>query len=295
MFRNTKENFLLKAGVTLFCCAGLFFILLYSELEKLNVTPEIQKIQSFPLLIFLSLIIAPIFEELTFRSPFAKFKYSIFLSTFGIVGYILISKNYYILILLSLFAFLYILQKLRKIIKNRFFLYIFSSIIFSLIHYKLNDFGNFLTVIPMFFQFSVGLILIWITINFGLVKSMLFHFLYNFIFIFVLFISLQFPDTTINTIEQNGNSLIWSKTQIFDSEGTKIIIPNDHEISAKNVSIKGFLELNNLVTDSLIIKDEFLMHYNIKISGNTKTNLDSKIITNLLLKGKLIEKSKNKK
>lgn len=289
MLEKTKDNLLVKVGATLFCCTGLIFIMFYSEFEKLDVTHEIQKIKSFPLLIIISLIIAPIFEEITFRSSFTKFKYSFILSIVCIFGYILTTKNYYLSFFLILFIFLFVLQKLIKMNVNRFLFYVTNSILFSLIHYKITDFHNFITIIPMFFQFSVGLILIWITLNFGLIKSMLFHFFYNFIFVLVLFCTLQFPDATSQTIEHNESSLTWNKTPIFNGEGTKTIIPNDHEIEAKSISVTDFLILNNLNKDNLLINEDYLMHYNIKIKSNNKKKLKKEDIIQLLIKADLIE------
>lgn len=291
MLEKTKDNLLIKVGVTLFSCTSLLFLYFYSDLEKLDVTPEIQKIKSFSLLVILTLIIAPILEELTFRSVFAKFKFSFLLSTICIMGYILVTKNHYLLILLFLFIILFVMQKLGKMNVNRFFLYISNSIIFSLVHYKTNDFNNFITIIPMFFQLSVGLILIWITLNYGLIKSVLFHFFYNFIFILVLFYTLQFPNITSHSIEYNEILLTWNKTPILNAEGTKIIIPNEQEIEVKSASISTFLKLKNIKDDRLSIKENHFLLFNIKIKckSNNHKKLDEEDIIQLLTKADLVE------
>ena len=144
----------------------------------------------------------------------------------------------------------------------------------------------------MFFQFSFGLILIWVVLNFNLFKSIVTHFLFNLFFVIIITLPLQFPQIESKNFNYLGYNFNYSKTPFFNNKNTIIRIPNDYSISAENVDINKFY--NSFDSNSKKIKinvDNKFYKFNIyikKIDSKAK-KLDTKTIELLLKKAKLIE------
>lgn len=287
-FRNYNFNYLVITGAVIFCCTlllytiiSLFFIQELSESSRLN------SINNYYFFVISALLIAPIIEEFIFRGYFLnKFLFKM-TSILGIIFYINVSGNLYLYFLICLIVILHFIKKFNPI-----YIYFLNSLTFTLVHYKLSDFNSIFTIIPMFFQFSLGLILIWIVLNFNLIKSILFHFLYNFICVVIFTIPLQFPEKRIRRIEQLGYKFEWNKTPIFNSKNIIISRPNEYEITAKNIDIQNLYNAFETNSKKIKVSNEnkfYRFKFKIIKIDSTANKLDSKTMVLLLKKADLIE------
>lgn len=285
---NYRFNFLLKIGAVIFCCTlFLYFIIYYYFENDFKAISRVKNItNNYFYLVFTSLILAPLFEELAFRGYFKEKPFYQVISFIGIAIFIFFSNNFYLYLLYLSFIIIHFLKK-----KNIKYLFFINSLIFSLVHYNFNDFDSVFTILPMFFQFALGLILIWVVLNFNLLKSILLHFLFNFILIVILTIPLQFPDNSINIVEHSGFIIESQKVAIFNGN-TIISRENEFNIVAKNVNIIKFYKIfNSNFKNIKISKESMFYNYDIKIEklDTTKSKLDYKKVKLLLKESKLIE------
>lgn len=288
MLKNKKENQLLYAGAGIFFCTCVIYaILSVYHLDLLPVPNRFGDFSRIISILFAALIAAPIFEEFVFRSVFLKRKLFTFFFYTGSVAFIIILKNYYLLILLSV---IFLLEYQIKN-KNLNIFFVLNSILFALLHYKISDFHSIFSVIPVFFQFSIGLILIWITLNYGLKWSIITHFFINASILVPVFLVLQFPtDTKSYTLESNGNRFKWEKTSIM---GTFKISYSDRKVIAERATIEQFIDLfsnGNLklkVTDSLS-----LFRYHFKLENQNKKPFKADEVEHILIKSGLAEPDK---
>lgn len=288
ILKKYNFNYLLLTGATIFCCTMLIYIIIskfYSN--EINSLSRFDSINNYYLLIFSALVIAPIFEELFFRGYFTNNSFLKIFSFAGCSFYIYVTDNSYLYIFVFILVFLHFVKKI-----NRIYFYVFNSVLFSLVHYKLYDFKSIITIIPMFFQFSFGLILIWVILNFNLFKSIITHFLFNLFFIIILTFPLQFPQKENKNFDYLGYNISSSKTPFFKNKNTIISRPNDYTISAENVDIIKFY--NSFDSNSKHIKinaDNKFYKFKIYIKriDSTANKLDTKTIELLLKKANLIE------
>ena len=239
--------------------------------------------------VFFLLIIAPFFEELIFRGCFTKISYFKVIPYLGILVYIYLTNNHY------LFVFYIILVIILLFIKNKeFIIYIINSLIFSLVHYNITDFESINNIIPMFLQFSLGLIFIWIVLNYNILRSIFFHFLYNLILVIIFTIPLQTPKKETNEIIYIGYKFQWSKTPILTSKNSSISMPNKYEINADNIDLNSFYHIFENKSKKIKIKEDNLFYkFNFKLKKNdpSANELDDKTVKKILTKASLIEKT----
>ena len=288
ILKKYNFNYLVLSGAVIFCCTLISYIiiLLFFE-EEINDLSRLNSINNYYLFVFIALIIAPIFEELFFRGYFTNNLLLKIFSFFGIIFYIYTTDNFYLYVLLFFMGILHFIKKI-----NRIYIYFINSIIFSLVHYKLYDFDSIFTILPMFFQFSLGLILIWVVLNFNLIKSILTHFFFNFLIVIIFSIPLQFPKIEIKKMEYLGYKMEWNKTPIFNSENTIISTPNSYEVFAENVEILQFYNTFKTNSKKINVKSDnkfFKFKFRIIRIDSTANKLDHKTVELLLKKANLIE------
>lgn len=288
IFKKYNFNYLLLTGATIFCCNMLIYLIIskfYSN--QINSLSRFDSINNYYLLVFSALVIAPIFEELFFRGYFTNNTFLKIFSFVGCVFYIYITGNSYLYVFIFILVFLHFVKKIYTV-----YFYVINSTLFSLVHYKLYDFKSMITIIPMFFQFSFGLILIWVVLNFNLFKSIITHFLFNLFFIIILTIPLQFPNNENKNFDYLGYNINCRKIPFFNNKNTIISIPNDYTISAENVDINKFYNSFNSNSKKIKINvDNKFYKYkiNIKRIDSTANKLDTKTIELILKKANLIE------
>ncbi len=282
-----KDNLLLKLGVAIYCCT---LLMLFFFIDEKYYFEKIAKIQNFWLFVFMALFIAPIFEEISFRGIFVKNKFlnvvSIVLSLF----YIIITNNHYLIIFFLSFVIIKLfINKVRFL--NYWYLYIINSIIFSLVHYKLNVFLNFERVLPVFIQFSAGLILIWVVINYGLICSMLVHLFMNFLVIIPLFISIQYVDTKEKTTENNMYQLKLVETPILNGSITVFNMPNEREVIIKKANLFKIMNYFNIDVKRYKPVNNPFINYNLQLSTKKEDlKIEESEVVKLFIESKLIEK-----
>lgn len=285
-FNLYKDNYLLKYGVALFCCATLVFLvlILFFEDKIINLS-RLDSFSNFNSFVFSAIIVAPIIEEFVFRGYFTEKKIIIYLSFLGSIIYVFITDNYYLLSLIILLVILHFFKNKKK------YLYIVNCLFFSVVHYNLNDFSSFFTILPMFIQFSIGFILIWVVINFGILKSIILHFIYNLIIVIIMSFPLIFPNKNVRSKHYNGYKIEWNKVSILNNN-TFISRPNDYSIVANNITIFDFYNIINNRNDSIAISVKEKFHkfsFKVERIDSTANELNSVTIKSLLKQTKLIE------
>jgi len=208
MFKKTLKNWLLKLGIVSFA----LLILLQVVFAALEIDyPPISRDMlgedlSFGWFVILGVIVAPLFEEIAFRGFFTSKRWLRITSFVVLLVFIGLSFSYFSLALLLLYILsVYLNDRSDK--KRINLLLVMNAVLFAGIHYTANDFITSLGVVAIFAQFGMGLILLWITINFGLIKAMLFHAFYNGLLIALLFMALQYPSPEKHTSESEHLTL----------------------------------------------------------------------------------------
>jgi membrane protease YdiL (CAAX protease family) len=169
-------------------------------------------------LVFAALIIAPVLEELAFRGAFVNSKVYAIVSLVLTTGFVALTyKNYYVMGTFVIFVVAFFVYK-QKPSKALFKLVCISNaLLFGFVHYKMEDFASIERGFIVLFQISVGFALIWITINFSLVRSMIAHGIYNALAMGIFIYSLQFPDTKLNRYEDENVTVEWQNVPYFES------------------------------------------------------------------------------
>lgn len=259
-------------------------ISLYFE-DKITNLSRLDSFSNYNSFVFSALLVAPIIEEFVFRGYFTEKKIMIYISLLGSITYVFITHNYYLLFLIVILILLHFFKN-KKIL-----LYILNCLFFSVVHYKLNDFSSFFTILPMFFQFSIGAILIWVVINFGILKTIIIHFIYNLIFVLIMSFPLLFPNKDIKSKRYIGYKIEWNKVSIFNNN-TSIIKPNDYTIVADNITINDFYKTFRGEKGKITINMNerfYKFSFDVQRVDSTANELNSETIKTILKQIKLIE------
>ncbi len=288
MLKRYDKNYLLVTGGILFFSTLLLYLLVVfffpKELDNLS---RNRITNNFYYFAFVAVLVAPILEELTFRTLFLKNKFFPLLFFIGTAIYIFITANYYLYALYFLILYLFFYKK------DTVLIFISNACLFSLVHYKSTDFVSIYTILPMFFQFSLGLMLIWVVVNFGLLKSIIAHLCFNLFIVSILAIKIQFPDSKNHKIIYNGYAMHWVKLPIFNNKDNMISLSSEYEVEAVNIDLDKFYKIYS--KDSKMIKitsDNEFNVFEIKIEriDNKATTIDAKLIEDLFIKAGLVER-----
>src|SRR5690606_21906481 len=140
-------------------------------------------------------------------------------------------------------------------------------------------------------HFSLAIILSYITINYNLLKAILFHIVYNTItiafFLYPLFIS----KNTLKSGNIEGSNYIFAE-KYYSLTNEKEIIQTINGIELKNTSI---IDIDKFIFEKkLTQKYKFNIHpyqiLYIKVSDNNNSKTNEEIIINILLRHNVIEK-----
>lgn len=283
LLNRTKGNWLIYNGGI-----GLMLFLLFSVFVNFDEFSDSSRMNinlPFFWFLFFGVLIAPITEELFFRGLFIKHKIKkIVAIIFPIIVFFYANANFDIIYLIILITFSIIISILALKNNNEFninlyFLIYAHAIIFSIIHYKQSDFSKFATILPMIVQFSIALILAWVTINFGIIKSIAFHISYNFILFIILFLGYQTVETKTHKINNDKYSIYWQKNKILNNENG-IVKRDKKELKIKNLTISNatqYLQNNDKLKEKLVIKDNF-QKYTITIISKSDSLTNNEIV-----------------
>jgi membrane protease YdiL (CAAX protease family) len=279
---NSKNWLIKTAGITL-CLAFLILIINRNNINNSRIFYD-NSLFSF---ILTALLLAPISEELLFRIHFLKkYKFYKFLSLIILSIIIFYKSNILVSVLFLIYIALYLIREIKINLKYDYInvLFILNSFIFAFLHYKFEDFYILETYGYIFFQFSLSLSTIWILINFNLLKSILFHIIWNLIPISYLIFILIFPSQLETIIRSKSCTLTYKKVSIINNE--KSFINENNSIIAKNMTIKEFLFFLNSNSKNKYYQIEPFINYEIKVNANSKIN--STEIEELLIENKII-------
>lgn len=273
ILKNYSDNKLLLISLlTFFPTAIIYFIINYFAPEKLDNLSRLNLTTNFEFTALSALFISPIIEEYIFRSTFLNKKIFTYFSYVGITLYIIITGNYYLFVILGIFLFADVKDK-------KWIMYFSNSILFALVHYQTSDFSSIFTLLPMLSQFSIGLLLIWITINFGIVKSILAHFFFNSFIIVPIFFLIQFPKKSINTVQHKDITLVYSKTSYFGKTNIEV---SEDEINAHRLTVVEFYQIYGLKNKIKTPDTIQIFKYDFRIININKRQLDSTVVKSLL-------------
>ena len=207
---KTKNNWLLAVGILLVSIALPILL----NLGREEVLPTRSPSSSFQGYILSAIFIAPILEEIAFRGFFSKTKALRILAFFLLIIFVLTtSKNWvnYLLIILflsSLGLSIFYSNKINSVLS-----YLLNATLFASLHFTLED--QISMIFPLV-QVGFGLIMIWVVLNFGILKAILTHASWNFVLVLFLLIGLQFPDSSLKIKETDRYELRWQRVPLID-------------------------------------------------------------------------------
>jgi|TARA_B110000093_G_C12934039_1_gene394899 membrane protease YdiL (CAAX protease family) len=289
MLKKYKQNYLLIGAVILY---STFFIIYFSffSIEEISNKPNrLSNVTDFKAFILLALIIAPILEEFIFRSYFTKNKILKLITIISLPVFVLLIGKQYLMFVVIPYTIILIID-LFKIYKiHKYIIFIGSALLFSMAHYKLSAFESGITALPILAQFSIGLLLIWVVLNFNLKTAIFVHFTYNLTIILPIFIYIQFPNIESKSLVLDEYRISWQKTPVFGGQ-TLLSRPNSYQVYAVNISPSELYKMYNSSDKIKLINTELFSKYKISIEkiNDSDKILDSVIVKSLLLKSNLI-------
>lgn len=272
-FSLYKENWLLKWGIIGFLLLVLLIIIILSFSIETTYAPSTSSRGPQVVGYILSgIFIIPIIEEVTYRGVFLKNKWWIVLGFIfmGLYAVVLTNFAYRIIYIIHMICFAIWYYKCQYNIYYLRSLYLINALLFTVGHIT-DAFILFSldTLVRFVSGFTVALICIWLTINFNLLKAIIYHVIMNGFLLITFFVNLQYPDTTKHIVESDAMRIEWQKSKLYPFE-TKFINQNDTIRIYKNYILKD-LPLNhknnyeqkdedrpyNLM---ITVKDSFLLH-----------------------------------
>jgi membrane protease YdiL (CAAX protease family) len=239
--KNKKENWILLTGGINFSLA----IVLYLIFEEPNheVSRAFSQL-SLWFFVFVAIIVAPVLEEFAFRGFFSKNRKLQFLALGLLLVFVLssISKTYTFLPLIVMLVAFFSSRKA----KNRIAfiaLVISNATLFALYHYTLNDLLSLHTFFYPLFHFTIGLVLVWIVINFSLGKAIIAHSLWNSVNIAILFLVIQTPSDQVLTYTNTNGVIKWQKVKRFFNEESSVVNFNKTGLSSTKIEAIKLLKM----------------------------------------------------
>lgn len=278
-----KKKYLLYAGLVILLITVPAIMLVNEYFDDGYKSSRLTLLDNLPLLFLLGVTVGPIAEEISFRGSFAGSKLLAKISYVAILLYIALSGNYYLIVLYLIFLAAVWFKKENTA-------YLLSSIIFSAIHFKLRDLSHLKEILAVIEHVGFSFILIWITVNFGIMKAILTHMAHNFIVMLPLFCMFQFPEQEVHRVTVKGYELSWNKVPVLSGKNT--IFNDSYSIEARNSTVKKFCEFYDITSESYGITESnkyYKFNFSIRRVGATAGELTPQITNSLLLKASLIE------
>lgn len=254
--KNKSKNWILYSGITTVLLGIAILLLNQNQYYNSRLNMEI----NFITLLFFSIIIAPVFEELAFRGYFTDNKKVQIPSLILLLIYVLISFNFINLVLfLTFLAFLLLNNG-----KENNLIFFFSILLFGTIHYQVSDFTSLSAFNTIFFQLGFGAILLWVVINFNLKKAILLHAIINLAAFTLSYFSIMHQtDFFEKKVENDEIYVVWKKEFNLYPKNESLI-RTDASFKAQNYppfSLYKTLKnskLHNKEARDLFIKEPFI-------------------------------------
>lgn len=271
-WENKKKNWLIKWGIFLvplsFICQITYtFFVGYNNME-LPISESTKSVQILVFTYFFGFLIVPFYEEFMFRGFLLKNKWLAFLSlTSAFFLIVVLYESWVYLFGFYLVLFLLWYKKGRGTTSIFNLLLIGNAFLFSLLHFDLTDLQSPVVLFQIFFIIGLAFICQWLTINYNLLRAIIFHGTWNFIALSLSFIPLQFPDDTKHVVENNKIKITWQETELF---GRKNILTYDtpYKATYKTYLLKGIIDTEDKKTNQL--KDNYIQkdtdkRYNVQV------------------------------
>jgi len=278
------ENHLLKFGTILFFGTLLSSIIL-SYFNESEFSSRVIRFNDFTLIHFIAAFtIAPVLEELIFRGIFTGkkiFKYGMYL---GSLLYIILLQNYYLIPILAIFIIAFELNRSKNI---PYYIYYGNALLFGLMHYEFNDLKLLDTWIGIVMTSGMGLVLIWMVPNFGLIYSILLHALNNFVAIAIVVLGNETADMTLKKVETQDFTMKYQRVSFFIKDENMQVEVNK-SLKAKNMSISN---IHNALCSDEKLDDLYFGKFNVSIErkSNSTKKLNCESFHQLLNKTDLKE------
>ncbi|MGD1319653.1 CPBP family intramembrane glutamic endopeptidase [Chryseobacterium sp. 2R14A] len=253
-----KDNYLLKYGIFIFF-GSLICNIIFSYFNESEFSSRVTRFNDFTLIHFVAAFtIAPVIEELIFRGIFTGKKIFRYVTYIGLLGYILLLQNYYLIPILTAFIILYELNKKKEVSG---YIYFINALLFGFMHYEWNDLKIPDTWIGIVMTVGMGLILIWMVLNFGLICSILLHAFNNFIAIAIIVIGYEISDMSLKGIETKDFTMKYQRVSFFVGSGNMQTDANKF-LKAENMSMSV---IHGSVCFDEKLSDLYFGKYNISI------------------------------
>lgn len=269
--KNKNKNWILYSGIVSVLSGIVVLWSTKTEYYHSRLNMEI----NFITLLFFSIIIAPVFEELAFRGYFTRTKKIQIPSLILLLVYVLISFNVINLILfLAILTFILLNNG-----KENNLIFFFSILLFGTIHYQVSDFTSLYAFYTIIFQLGLGAILLWVVINFNLKRAMLLHALFNLVMLSFSYFSIMYKtDFSEKRIENDAIHVVWKKEFNLYPKNESLIL-TDNSFKAQNytpLSLYKALQNNKSSNKvkNLFIKEP-LMNYSIDFSLKDSLKVDN--------------------
>lgn len=278
------ENHLLKSGIILFFGSLLGSIIL-SYFNESGFSSRVTRFNDFTLIHFIAAFtIAPVLEELIFRGIFTGkkiFKYVMYL---GSLLYIILLQNYYLIPILAIFIVAFELNRSKNI---PYHIYYSNAVLFGLMHYEFNDLKLLDTGIGIVMTSGMGLILIWMVLNFGLIYSILLHALNNFVAVAIIVLGNETSDMTLKKVETEDFTMKYQRVSFFIKDENMQVEVNKF-LKAENMSISN---IHNALCSDEKLDDLYFGKFNVSIErkSNSTKKLNCESFHQLLNKTDLKE------
>lgn len=265
-----KENWLLKWGAISFLLLLVLVIFHYFFSFEPSIVFGSERGVKVIRFALMGALIAPVIEEIGFRGIFLKNKLWVFLGFIIMGGYVLILAN----IIFTIFYFIYIVLFLiwcsghQENLSFKRSIYFINALLFTVAHitkdYSLFSLGIALQITS---GFAVTFFCVWMVINFNLASAIIFHIFWNSLTLSTHLLGLQYPDTTIYTIENHAVRIEWQKNKIYPFKRNYKIL-NDSTRVYNNYILKDLIinhddkyeqrDLNRPYNLTITLKDSLL-------------------------------------
>ena len=144
------------------------------------------------------------------------------------------------------------------------------------------------------FQFAIGAILLWLVLNFGILKAILTHAGWNISMMLIMLFWLQYPDKILNTFETEQVKVEWKRVPRFESYTIQIKQIHEDTLLAENVEARFLYkylsspEQLDSIQDYRILQQENYMRYNFMVVNKAGKSSLAQTCKDFLLEEKLV-------
>ena len=290
--KQKKKNWLLYLGIASLSLAIFFLVVKGADFIKGS-----RNFSDLPLgyLLVLVMLLAPIYEEFVFRGLYTSKRWFRLVSFILLPVFVLLSDTGILApILLVLFGISYFASLKFEIKYITDISLLLNIIVFTAVHYKMDEFVDPSLFFFAFFQFAGGAILLWLILNYGILKAILLHIIWNSTLMIFMLYNLQYPDIDINKYENSEIIIEWRRVPKFDDNISTIREVNEDSLSARNVEARFlFKYLSNQVdkenlSNLRILQTESYMKNDFNISSKSTGSPVEEPVMNFLIEKELI-------